>query len=66
MGFNMKPWFWTIFGIGIGALVTYLILKQEKEEKNETYPLFMMRKAKGTINDQVYAGVEVNEEEEWI
>ncbi|RCK73636.1 MAG: hypothetical protein IGBAC_0084 [Ignavibacteriae bacterium] len=62
----MKSWFWTLLGIGIGAAITYILLKQEKEEKNEGYPLFMMRKAKGTINDQVYAGVEVNDEEEWI
>lgn len=62
----MKSWFWAIFGIGIGALITYIILKQEKEKKNESYPLFMMHKAKGTLNDQVYAGVEVNDEEEWI
>ena len=66
----MKSWFWTLVGIGIGATITYILLNKEKESENEvqneSYPLFVMQKAKRTINDQIYAGVEINDEEEWI
>lgn len=62
----MKAWLWTILGIGIGATITYLILKQEKSEKEINYPLFMMKKSKGSINDDVFAGIEVDEKEDWI
>ncbi len=61
----MKNVFWTLVGIGIGAVAAYLILKRE-EESQPTYPMFVMKKSKGSINDEVFAGVETNEEEKWI
>lgn len=61
----MKSLFWTIVGIGIGAVAAYLILKPG--EKNQpSFPMFVMKKAKGSINDEVFAGVEANEKEKWI
>ncbi len=61
----MKSLFWTVVGIGIGAVAAYLILKQGKESQ-ASFPMFVMKKAKGSINDEVFAGVETNEDEKWI
>lgn len=61
----MKGLFWTIVGIGIGAVAAYLILKPG-EKSQTSFPMFVMKKAKGSINDEVFAGVEANENEKWI
>ncbi|MDI6803766.1 MAG: hypothetical protein QME58_07960 [Bacteroidota bacterium] len=61
----MKGLFWTVVGIGIGAVAAYLILKPGVESQ-ASFPMFVMKKAKGSINDEVFAGVETNEDEKWI
>ncbi len=61
----MKTWIWALFGMAVGATVAYILLKP-KEDKREKFPLFVMKKAKGSINDEVFAGVKSNDNENWI
>jgi hypothetical protein len=61
----MKRIFWTIVGMAIGAAVTYMLLKPDEESENEL-PLFVMKKAKGSINDDVFAGVPSEDEKDWL
>ena len=60
----MKRIFWTVFGMALGAAITYLLIKPEENDESANTPFFVMKKAKGSINDQVFAGVE--NEEDWI
>lgn len=61
----MKTWIWALFGMAIGATAAYILLKPQ-EENQEEFPLFVMKKAKGSINDEVFAGVKNNDDENWI
>jgi len=60
----MKRIFWTMCGIALGAAITYLLIKLEENDENANLPFFVMKKDKSSINDQVFAGVE--NDEDWI
>jgi hypothetical protein len=64
----MKQIFWTVFGMALGATITYLLIKPEKEDENDNnnLPLFVMKKAKGSINDQVFAGIQSDDDVDWL
>ena len=50
--------------MALGAAITYLLIKPEENDESANTPFFVMKKAKGSITDQVFAGVE--NEEDWI
>lgn len=62
----MKSIFLTLFGVGIGLTLSYLFLTKKETEETENLPLFVFRKPKGSINDEVFAGVKENENETWL
>ncbi len=62
----MKRIFWTVFGMALGATITYLLIKPEKKDENGNLPLFVMKKAKGSINDQVFAGIQSEDDVDWL
>lgn len=62
----MKRLFWTVFGMALGATITYLLIKPEKKDENANLPLFVMKKAKGSINDQVFAGIQSEDDVDWL
>jgi hypothetical protein len=61
----MKRILWTVFGIVIGAAFTYMLIKSDEEESNDL-PLIVMKKAKGSLNDEVFAGIQSEDDEDWL
>ncbi len=62
----MKSILWTLIGVGIGFSLSYMLLNKKEEEEAATLPLFVFQKPKGSINDEVFAGVKENENETWL